>query len=93
VKRRGPALAGRFDDVDRPQAVGGPLREQHAAPEEGSQLAGAEWPRRERRERTYDVVGTVELDPGEHFAKVSSSRVARSPAHGHRASSTYVVLA
>jgi hypothetical protein len=84
VKRRGPALAGRFDDVDRPQAVGGPLREQHAAPEEGSQLAGAEWPRRERRERTYDVVGTVELDPGEHFAKCRApgSRVRRRTVTG-----------
>jgi hypothetical protein len=93
VQRRAAALAGRFDDADRPQAVGGPLREQHAASKERSQLAGAEWLRRKRRQRTHDVVGAVELDPGEHFAKVSRSRVACSPAHGHRPSRAYVVLA
>jgi hypothetical protein len=93
VQRRAAALAGRFDDVDRPQAVGGPLRELHAASQEASQLAGAEWPRREWRKRTRDVVGAAELDPGEHFAKVSRSRVACSPAHGHRPGRAYVVLA
>jgi hypothetical protein len=93
VQRRAAALAGRFDDVDRPQAVGGSLREQHAASEQGSQLAGAEWLRRKRRKRTHDVVDAVELDPGQHFAKVPFSRVACSPAHGHRPSRAYVVLA
>lgn len=93
MQRRAAALAGRFDDVDRPQAVGGSLRELHAASEQGSQLAGAEWLRRKRRQRTHDVVGAVELDPGEHFAQVSRSRVACSPARGHRPGSAYVVVA
>jgi hypothetical protein len=93
VQRRAAALAGRFDEVDRPQAVGGSLRELDAASEEACQLAGAEWLRREWRKRTHDVVGVVQLDPGEHFAKVSRSRVACSPAHGHRPGRAYVVLA
>ncbi len=84
VQRRAAAVAGRFDDLDRPQAVGGPLREQRAAPEQRSKLARAEWPRRKRRKRTHDVVGAVQLDPGEQFAKVSRSGVACAPAHGHR---------
>ena len=75
------------------QAVGGPLRELPAASEKGSQLAGTEWLGRKPRKRTYDVVGAVEFDPAEHVAKVSRSRVARSPAHHHRPSSAYVVLA
>jgi hypothetical protein len=84
VQRGAAALAGRFDDVDRPQAVGGPLREQHAASKQGRQLARAKWLWRKRRKRTHDVVGAVKLDPGEHFAKMSRARIARSPAHGHR---------
>ena len=51
VQRRAPALAGRLDDVDRAQAVGGPLRELQTASQEGSQLAGAEWLRRKLRKR------------------------------------------
>ena len=78
MQRRAAALAGRFDDVDRAQAVGGPLRELQTASQEGSQLAGAEWPRRKRRKRAHDVVGAVQLDPGEHFAKASRSRVVYS---------------
>jgi hypothetical protein len=93
VQRRAAALACGFDEVDRPQAVGGSLRELDAASEEASQLAGAEWLRREWRKRTRDVVGAMELGPGEHLAKVSRSRVACSPAHGHRPAGAYVVLA
>jgi hypothetical protein len=73
VQRGAAALAARCDDVDRPQAVGGPLRELHAASEEGSQLAGAERLRRKRRKRPHDVVGAVELDPA------STSRRCRAP--------------
>jgi hypothetical protein len=93
VQRRPAALAGGFDDLDRPQAVGGPLREQQAASEERSQLAGAEWLSRKRRQRTHDVVGVAQFNPGVYCAKVSRSRVACSPAHRHRPSGTYVVLA
>jgi ABC-type histidine transport system ATPase subunit len=60
--RRAAALAGRFGDVDRPQAVRGPLRQEHAATEQGRQLASAERLRRKRRKRTHDVVDAAELD-------------------------------
>jgi hypothetical protein len=93
VQRRAAALAGRFDDVDRSQAVGRSLREHRAAIEQGSQVTGAEWLGRKRRKGTHDVVGTVELNSGEHVTKMSRSRVARSPAHGDRPSSADVVLA
>ena len=93
MQRRAAALAGRFDDVDRRQPVGGPLRELRAASEEASQLAGPEWLGWKWRKRTHDIAGAVELDPAEHFAKASRSRVACSPAHGHRPSSAHVVLA
>ena len=92
MQRHAAALAGRFDDVDRPQAVGRALREHRAASEQASQLAGAEWLRRKRRKRPHDVIGSVQLDPREHFAKVSLSRVARAPAHRHRPGSADVVL-
>jgi hypothetical protein len=92
VQRARAALAGRFDDVDRSQAVGGPLRD-ICCIRAGSQLAGAEWLRRKARKRTHDVLGAAELNPGEHFAKVSRCRVARSPAHAHRPTSANVILA
>jgi hypothetical protein len=34
----------------------------------------------------------VKLDPGEHFAKVSRSRIARSPTRTHRPGTADVVL-
>ena len=49
--------------------------------------------RRKRRKRTHDVVGAVEFDPGEHFAEVSCSGIARSPTRTHWPATADVILA
>ena len=85
-------FAGRLDDVDRPQAVGRALREQHAAPQNRSQLTGAKWLRGKRRKRTDDVGDPAQLDATEHVAQAALSRIPRPPTHSYWPSGAQVVL-
>lgn len=93
MQRCGTALAGGLDDVDRAKAVGGPLRERRGALKDRGQVSGAERICGKRRKDTLDVLGTVQLDSGEHVTQVSHPWVARAPTGRDRTSGAYVILA
>ncbi len=93
MQRCAASLAGRFNDLDCPEAVHRPLREQHAALKHGGQLAGAEWLARKGWKHASDVVRVAQLDALEHLTEVSLARIQCPAARGHWPDGTDVVLA
>lgn len=93
MERRAAALASRFDDLDRPQAVRGSLREEHAAPKHLRQVACAERLSWKRWERAENVARAAELDAAKHVPEPALAGISCSPAHRLWSSGPDMVLA